>query len=95
MSQTIMATAGVKRIEKGENVERVDTSSGRTYTRRKDQAKCDKQRPGLFFGPGCSLAWDTPKENIRMLIDCASWYGSYTGRGTHAGENVHHRRSEA
>ncbi len=52
-------------------------------------------RPGLFFGPGCSLAKDTPEENIRMLIDCASRYGSYTGRSTHAGDNVHNRRSEA
>jgi MtaA/CmuA family methyltransferase len=43
-------------------------------------------RPGLFFGPGCSLASDTPEENIRMLIDCASRYGSYAGRNTHAGK---------
>ena len=52
-------------------------------------------RPGLFFGPGCSLAKDTPEENIRMLIDCASRYGSYTGRSTHAGESIPIRRSEA
>lgn len=41
-------------------------------------------RGGLFFGPGCSLAKDTPEENIRMLIDCAARYGSYSGRNTHA-----------
>ena len=36
-------------------------------------------RPGLFFGPGCTLAKDTPEENIRVLIDCAARYGSYAG----------------
>jgi MtaA/CmuA family methyltransferase len=35
--------------------------------------------PGLFFGPGCTLAKDTPEENIRVLIDCAARYGSYAG----------------
>jgi hypothetical protein len=39
---------------------------------------------GLFFGPGCTLAKDTPEENIRVLIDCAARYGSYAGRNTHA-----------
>ena len=34
-------------------------------------------QPGLFFGPGCTLARDTPEENIRVLIDCAARYGSY------------------
>ena len=45
-------------------------------------------RMGLFFGPGCSLAKDTPEENIRMLIDCATLYGSYSGRNTHADVNI-------
>jgi uroporphyrinogen decarboxylase len=39
---------------------------------------------GLFFGPGCTLAKDTPEENIRVLIDCAARYGSYAGRNTQA-----------
>ena len=32
---------------------------------------------GLFFGPGCTLAQDTPEENLRMLMHCAERYGSY------------------
>jgi len=52
-------------------------------------------RPGLSFGPGCSLAKDTPEENIRMLIDCASRYGSYVGRNTHADKSIPGRRSRA
>ena len=32
---------------------------------------------GLFFGPGCTIPWDTPAENIRTLVECASRYGSY------------------
>lgn len=38
-------------------------------------------RPGLFFGPGCTIAPGTPAENIRVLIDCAHRYGSYAGAG--------------
>lgn len=45
-------------------------------------------QPGLFFGPGCTLAQDTPEENIRVLIDCAVRYGSYTGRDTHAEKSL-------
>jgi uroporphyrinogen decarboxylase len=32
---------------------------------------------GLFFGPGCTLAQDTPEENLRTLVKCAELYGSY------------------
>jgi len=32
---------------------------------------------GLFFGPGCTLAKDTPEENLRTLLACAQRYGSY------------------
>lgn len=32
---------------------------------------------GLFFETGCTLAQDTPEENIRMLMHCAQSYGSY------------------
>jgi uroporphyrinogen decarboxylase len=34
---------------------------------------------GLFFGSGCTLAPDTPEENIRQLLDCAERYGRYAG----------------
>jgi MtaA/CmuA family methyltransferase len=34
-------------------------------------------RPGLFFGPGCTLSPDTPESNIRALIHCAEVYGRY------------------
>ncbi len=32
---------------------------------------------GLFFGPGCTIPWDSPEANIRTMVDCAGRYGSY------------------
>ena len=33
---------------------------------------------GLFFGPGCTIPWDSPEANIRTMVDCAGQYGSYS-----------------
>jgi uroporphyrinogen decarboxylase len=33
---------------------------------------------GLFFGPGCTLPWDTPEGSVRTLMACAERYGSYS-----------------